>query len=64
LGLEANSVEDAIRATLTVLPASEPPEPREELLRRLLERGRARSTYLGNGVVAPNALVASLESLC
>jgi hypothetical protein len=27
----------------------------------LLERGRARSTYLGNGVVAPNVLVPSLE---
>ncbi len=61
LGLEADSFGDAIRATLAVLPASELPEPREEMLRLLLERERARSMYLGNGVVAPNALLASIE---
>jgi CBS domain containing-hemolysin-like protein/mannitol/fructose-specific phosphotransferase system IIA component (Ntr-type) len=55
LGIEAPAMNDAIRAAIARVPATELPMPRETVIPAVLERERLASTYLGRGLAMPHA---------
>jgi CBS domain containing-hemolysin-like protein len=61
LGLEASSVEELIGQAFGRVPASELPLPVEKVVRAVLERERAMSTYLGRGLAIPHARLEGIE---
>ncbi len=61
LGLQASSLEEMIGQAFGRVPAAELPLPHEKLVRAVLERERAMSTYLGSGLAIPHARIEGLE---
>jgi CBS domain containing-hemolysin-like protein len=61
LGIEASSLEEAIGQVFGKVPATELPLPVERIVKAVLERERAMSTYLGNALAIPHARLESLE---
>jgi CBS domain containing-hemolysin-like protein len=55
LGIEASGLEEAIGQVFGRVPATELPLPVDRLVKAVLERERAMSTYLGNGLAIPHA---------
>jgi CBS domain containing-hemolysin-like protein len=55
LGIEADSMGEAIRIALTRVPANELPLSKDVILPAVLERERLASTYLGRGLAMPHA---------
>lgn len=55
LGVEAATMNAAIRTALGRVPAAELPLPYEQVLASVLERERLASTYLGRGLAMPHA---------
>ncbi len=62
LGIRAASLEEAIERAFAGVPAAELPGPVEKLLKAVLERERAMSTYLGNGLAIPHARVEGMKT--
>lgn len=60
LGLEASSVEEAVGRIFGGMADADLPLPRTTLVRAVLERERAMSTYLGEGIAVPHARVDGL----
>ena len=61
LGIEASSLEEAIGQVFGKVPASELPLPVDRIVKAVLERERAMSTYLGNGLAIPHARLDKIE---
>src|SRR6185295_4638177 len=61
LGIDASSLEEAIGQIFGRVPASELPLPVDRVVKAVLERERAMSTYLGNGLAIPHARLESLD---
>jgi CBS domain containing-hemolysin-like protein len=61
LGIEASSLEEAIGQIFGRVPSSELPLPVDRIVKAVLERERAMSTYLGNGLAIPHARLESLD---
>ncbi len=55
LGIEASGLEEAIGQVFGRVPATELPLPVDRIVKAVLERERAMSTYLGNGLAIPHA---------
>jgi CBS domain containing-hemolysin-like protein len=61
LGLQASSLEEVIGQAFGSVSAPELPIPVEKIVRAVLERERAMSTYLGNGLAIPHARLEGIE---
>jgi len=61
LGLQASSLEEVIGQAFGSVSASELPVAPEKIVRAVLERERAMSTYLGNGLAIPHARLEGVE---
>jgi len=61
LGLEGSSLEEVIGQAFGRVPAEELPIPHEKVVKAVLERERAMSTYLGNGLALPHARIEGIE---
>jgi CBS domain containing-hemolysin-like protein/mannitol/fructose-specific phosphotransferase system IIA component len=61
LGIEASSLEESVGQIFGRVPASELPLPVDRIVKAVLERERAMSTYLGNGLAIPHARLESLD---
>lgn len=61
LGVEGSSLEEAIGQVFGKVPASELPLPVDRIVKGVLERERAMSTYLGNGLAIPHARLEGLD---
>lgn len=61
LGVEAGSVEEALRKAVDGVPRADLPLDPETVLAGLLERERRFSTYLGRGLAIPHARLDALE---
>jgi CBS domain containing-hemolysin-like protein len=61
LGVEADSLGEAIRLALTLVPAAELPLRADAIARAVMERERLASTYLGHGLAMPHARLPGLE---
>lgn len=62
LGLEASSLEEAIGQIFGSLPDADLPLPKPDLVKAVLERERAMSTYLGDGIAVPHARIPGLAA--
>lgn len=61
LGIEASSLEEAIGQVFGRVPATELPLPVDRIVKAVLERERAMSTYLGNALAIPHARLEGLD---
>lgn len=61
LGLHAASLEEVIGKAFGSVPASEVPLPVERASKAVLDRERAMSTYLGNGLAVPHARLEGMD---
>jgi CBS domain containing-hemolysin-like protein len=61
LGIEASSLEEAIGQIFGRVAATELPLPVDRIVKAVLERERAMSTYLGNGLAIPHARLEAIE---
>jgi CBS domain containing-hemolysin-like protein len=61
LGLDASSLEEVIGQAFGRVPPAELPVPHDRVVKAVLERERAMSTYLGNGLALPHARIEGLE---
>lgn len=61
LGLEAPSIQQAVRNALARVPAAELPQQAEGLARAVCDRERLAPTYLGRNIAMPHARLAGLE---
>ncbi len=61
LGIEASGLEEAIGQAFGRVPPSELPLPLDRMVPAVLERERAMSTYVGQGVAVPHARLEKLE---
>lgn len=61
LGVEAPDLEEAIRSGVMKVPPAELPLPADRVIKAVLERERAMSTYLGGGLAVPHARVEGIE---
>jgi CBS domain containing-hemolysin-like protein/mannitol/fructose-specific phosphotransferase system IIA component len=61
LGLEGSSLEEVIGQAFGSVPESELPLPPEKIVKAVLERERAMSTYLGNGLAIPHARLEGID---
>jgi CBS domain containing-hemolysin-like protein len=61
LGIDASSLEELIGQVFGRLDPKELPLPVERVVKAVLERERAMSTYLGNGLAVPHARLEGLE---
>lgn len=61
LGIDASSLEEAIGHVFGRVLVSELPLPVDRLVKSVLERERAMSTYLGNGLAIPHARFEALD---
>ncbi|HXX93805.1 MAG TPA: CNNM domain-containing protein, partial [Planctomycetota bacterium] len=61
LGLQASSLEEVIGQAFGSVPAGELPVAPEKIVRAVLERERAMSTYLGNGLAIPHARLEGVQ---
>ena len=61
LGIDASSLEELIGQVFGRIDAKELPLPVEKVVKAVLERERAMSTYLGNGLAVPHARLEGLE---
>jgi CBS domain containing-hemolysin-like protein len=61
LGVEAPSMQHAIRTAIAAVPESELPLPAPRLVAAVLEREARFSTYLGRGLAIPHARIEGLD---
>ena len=61
LGIEASSLEELVGQVFGRIDAKELPLPVEKVVRSVLERERAMSTYLGNGLAIPHARLEGID---
>jgi CBS domain containing-hemolysin-like protein len=61
LGIEASSIEEAIGQAFGRVAATHLPLPVEKIVKAVLERERAMSTYLGNGLAIPHARLEGVD---
>jgi CBS domain containing-hemolysin-like protein len=61
LGIDASSLEEAVGQVFGRVAATELPLPVEKIVKAVLERERAMSTYLGNGLAIPHARLDGLD---
>jgi CBS domain containing-hemolysin-like protein len=61
LGLQASSLEEVIGQAFGSVAAAELPLAPEKIVKAVLERERAMSTYLGNGLAIPHARLEGVE---
>ncbi len=61
LEVDASSIEEAVGQIFGRIPAAELPLPVEKIVRAVLDRERAMSTYLGSGLAIPHARLEKLE---
>jgi magnesium and cobalt exporter, CNNM family len=61
LGLQASSLEEVIGQAFGSVPPAELPLAPEKIVKAVLERERAMSTYLGNGLAIPHARLEGVE---
>ena len=61
LGLQASSLEEVIGQAFGSVPAAELPLAPEKIVKAVLERERAMSTYLGNGLAIPHARLEGVD---
>jgi len=61
LGVDGSSLEEAIGQVFGRVPPSELPLPVDRCVKGVLERERAMSTYLGNGLAIPHARLEGLD---
>jgi monovalent cation:H+ antiporter-2, CPA2 family len=61
LDVDASGIEEAVGQIFGQIPSAELPLPVEKLVKAVLERERAMSTYLGNGLAIPHARLDKLE---
>jgi CBS domain containing-hemolysin-like protein len=61
LGIDASSLEEAIGQIFGRVAPSELPLPVDRIVKAVLDRERAMSTYLGNGLAIPHARLESLD---
>jgi len=61
LGIEASSLEETIGQVFGRVAATELPLPVERIVKAVLERERAMSTYLGNGLAIPHARLEGID---
>lgn len=61
MGIDASSLEEAIGQVFGRVAATELPLPVDRIVKAVLERERAMSTYLGNGLAIPHARLEGIE---
>jgi len=61
LGIEASSLEELVGQAFGRVPREELPLPQERIVKAVLERERAMSTYLGRGLAIPHARLEGIE---
>jgi CBS domain containing-hemolysin-like protein len=61
LGVDASSLEEAIGQAFGRVAAAHLPLPVEKIVKAVLERERAMSTYLGNGLAIPHARLEGVD---
>lgn len=61
LGIEAPSIQQALKMTISAVPEKELPLPRQRVIAALLEREERFSTYLGRGLAIPHARLEGLD---
>jgi CBS domain containing-hemolysin-like protein len=61
LDVEADSLEEAIGQTFGRIDNADLPRPKEKIVPAVLDRERAMSTYLGNGLAVPHARLEGLD---
>jgi CBS domain containing-hemolysin-like protein len=61
LGIDASSLEEAIGQVFGRVAAMELPLPVDRIVKAVLERERAMSTYLGNGLAIPHARLEGMD---
>lgn len=61
LGVEAPSMQQALRMTISAVPVGELPLPAERIAAAVLEREARFSTYLGRGLAIPHARLDGLD---
>jgi len=61
LGLDASSLEEAIGQAFGRVASTELPLPVDRIVKAVLERERAMSTYLGNGLAIPHARLEGID---
>jgi tellurite resistance protein TerC len=61
LGLQASSLEEVIGQAFGSVPPGELPVAPEKIVKAVLERERAMSTYLGNGLAIPHARLEGID---
>jgi len=61
LGIDASSLEEAVGQIFGRVAATELPLPVDRIVKAVLERERAMSTYLGNGLAIPHARLEGIE---
>ncbi len=61
LGLHGSSLEEVVGQAFGSIPPAELPLPVEKLVKAVLERERAMSTYLGNGLAIPHARLEGID---
>ena len=61
LGIQASSIEEMVGQAFGRVPAQELPLPAERIVKAVLERERAMSTYLGRGLAIPHARLEGID---
>lgn len=61
LGIDASSLEEAIGQVFGRVASTELPLPVDRIVKAVLERERAMSTYLGNGLAIPHARLENID---
>jgi len=61
LGIDASSLEEAIGQIFGQVASAELPLPVDRIVKAVLERERAMSTYLGNGLAIPHARLEGID---
>ena len=61
LGIDASSLEEAIGQIFGRVASTELPLPVDRIVKAVLERERAMSTYLGNGLAIPHARLEGID---
>lgn len=61
LGVEAPSMQEALRKAVSAVPPEDLPLPAQRILAAILERESRFSTYLGRGLAIPHARLEGLE---